>query len=88
MLGKPRPSSAFEGDPVLTLTAAPRAPACAERTRAPPAARTAPGARVRRTPPCPQKSRAQSLVGNRPGAEHVRGEGLNLAPTGFLRLQI
>jgi hypothetical protein len=27
-------------------------------------------------------------VGNRPGAEHVPGEGLNLTPTGFLRLQI
>jgi hypothetical protein len=31
-------------------------------------------------PPFPQKSRAQSLVGNRPGAEHVPGEGLILGP--------
>ena len=35
----------------------------------------------------PQKSRAQSLVGNRPGAEYVPGDGLNFAPIGFLRLQ-
>src|SRR4030095_3517765 len=33
-------------------------------------------------------SRAQSLAGNRPGAEHVPGEGLNLAAAGFFRLPI
>jgi len=64
---------------MLALTAAPGLQSGLEQTRPAPSKRRRLGARVQRTP-CPQKSRAQSLVGNRPGAEHVPDEGLNLSP--------